>query len=62
MKKTLLVVEDDARNLRLVRALLSAQGYALLCAHDGQSGVELAMERVPDATSIHVRGRSRSSR
>jgi two-component system, cell cycle response regulator DivK len=43
-----LVVEDNERNLKLVRDVLQFAGYEVLSARSGEQGVALARERVPD--------------
>jgi two-component system, cell cycle response regulator DivK len=49
-----LIVEDNARNLKLVRDVLGHAGYATLEAGDGEAGVELARERCPDLILMDV--------
>ena len=44
----ILVVEDNERNLKLVRDVLRFAGYEVLSARSGEQGVALARERVPD--------------
>jgi CheY-like chemotaxis protein len=44
----ILVIEDNAANLELVRYLLSYSGYAVLEARDGAQGVALAWQERPD--------------
>lgn len=44
----ILVVEDNERNLKLVRDVLQFAGYEVLSARSGEHGVALARERVPD--------------
>ncbi len=39
---TLLVIDDDPRVLRTLRRLLASEGYAVLTACDGRSGLSLA--------------------
>ncbi len=46
--KTILQIEDNYANRRLVERVLEPQGYRLLHAADGQSGVELALAEIPD--------------
>lgn len=43
-----LVVEDNVKNLKLVRDVLEYAGYEVLVAESGERGVELAGEREPD--------------
>ena len=47
MPATLLVSEDNAANLELVRFLLSHHGYTVLLARDGPEGVEVALRERP---------------
>ena len=48
MAARILVIEDNAANLELVRYLLSFSGYTVLQARDGAQGVELALRERPD--------------
>ncbi len=47
MAKTILIVEDDPRQLRLIRDLLELSGYKTIEATDGEKGVELAKKYRP---------------
>jgi two-component system, cell cycle response regulator DivK len=44
----ILVVEDNERNLKLVRDVLRFAGYQVLEARSGEQGVALAQEQTPD--------------
>jgi two-component system cell cycle response regulator DivK len=44
----ILVVEDNARNLKLVRDVLQFSGYEVIEATSGEDGVRLAAEASPD--------------
>lgn len=48
MAARILVVEDNAANLELVRFLLSYHGYTVLLARDGPDGVAVAVQERPD--------------
>lgn len=48
MPARILVIEDNAANLELVRFLLSHHGYAVLLARDGHEGVAVALQEQPD--------------
>lgn len=48
MKRKILIVEDDLRNLKLMRALLTVSGYTIIGARDGQQGILSAREERPD--------------
>jgi CheY-like chemotaxis protein len=48
MVARILVIEDNAANLELVRYLLSFHGYSVLLARDGPQGVAVAVQERPD--------------
>lgn len=48
MSKTILVVEDNAKNLKLVRDVLQFCGYEVAAASTGEEGVALAQAMPPD--------------
>jgi two-component system cell cycle response regulator DivK len=54
----ILVVEDNAQNLKLARDLLRVNGYRTLEAETGEDGVTLAGEHAPDLVvmDIHLPG------
>jgi CheY-like chemotaxis protein len=43
-----LLVEDNVDNLALVRFLLERSGYAVIEAHNGVQGLQLARDEIPD--------------
>ena len=43
----ILIVEDNPKNLKLVRDVLQFRGYATLEAETGEAGIALARERLP---------------
>ena len=45
---TILVVEDNPKNLKLIRAVLEFSGYEVIEATSGEEGVRLAGEASPD--------------
>src|SRR5918996_358448 len=49
-----LVVDDEARNRELLHDLLEARGYTVLAASDGEQGVSIAREKIPDAILLGV--------
>ena len=51
---TILIVEDNERNLKLVRDLLQVKGYATLEAVTGEEGVRLAIEHKPDLVLMDI--------
>ncbi|MGC9347958.1 MAG: response regulator [Anaerolineae bacterium] len=46
--KTILLMEDDPHQSRLMRRLLERGGYRVLVASDGESGLRMAMSQEPD--------------
>ena len=46
--KTVLVVDDDAKTVELVKLYLSRDGYRVLSAYDGAEALRLARESRPD--------------
>jgi two-component system cell cycle response regulator DivK len=48
MSKTILVVEDNAMNMKLFCEILESMGVTSLCALDGKTGLALAKEHCPD--------------
>ena len=54
MGKTILIVEDEPRNLKLLRDLLQRFGYEILEAPDGEQGVKITMEKIPDLILMDI--------
>jgi PleD family two-component response regulator len=46
--KTILLIEDNADSARLVVRIMKSQGYRLLHASDGESGLQLAVQEKPN--------------
>jgi two-component system cell cycle response regulator DivK len=53
-KAKLLYIEDNRENRMLVRAILEADGYTLVDAEDGLSGVEAAVREEPALILLDV--------
>jgi two-component system, cell cycle response regulator DivK len=51
----ILVVEDNERNMKLVRELLEATGYRAIEAATGSQALELAREHRPDLVLMDIR-------
>jgi two-component system cell cycle response regulator DivK len=51
---TILIVEDNDKNMKLARDILKAKGYATLEALTGEEGVKLAKEKVPDLVLMDI--------
>ncbi len=54
MTKTILIVEDDPKNLELFRDLLQVSGYKTVEATDGKQGIELARAKKPDLILMDI--------
>jgi CheY-like chemotaxis protein len=48
MPARILVIEDNPANLDLMTYLLAAFGHTPLTAQDGEEGLEIARQEVPD--------------
>ncbi|HET9213608.1 MAG TPA: response regulator [Gaiellaceae bacterium] len=49
-----LVADDDPDILTLMRFRLEREGYEVLAAADGQSALDLALQRTPDLAVLDV--------
>lgn len=54
MGKKVLYVEDNPRNMRLVRKFLEHAGYEVLEADNGLKGLEIAEKERPDAILMDI--------
>jgi len=54
MSKRILLVEDQEDARRIVRDLLSANGYTLLEAQTGEDGLKLAQSEQPDLILMDI--------
>ena len=52
--KTILVVEDNELNMKLVRGLLTIGKYTILEAFDAESGIQMAHEHHPDLILMDI--------
>ena len=52
--KTILIVEDNIKNLRLVNDIMESQGYQTLQASGGYEGIELARQKKPDLIIMDI--------
>ena len=53
-KKTVLIVEDEKSIVDIVRFNLEKEGYAVLTAYDGETGLAMALEKNPDIVLLDV--------
>ena len=51
---TVLIVEDNEKNMKLARDVLQAKGYKTLDAVTGEDGVRLAKDHLPDLVLMDI--------
>ena len=51
---TILIVEDNDKNMKLARDVLNAKGFQTLEAVTGEEGVKLALEKKPDLVLMDI--------
>ena len=51
---TILIVEDNDKNMKLARDVLQAKGYSTLEAVNGEEGVRLALAHRPDMVLMDI--------
>jgi two-component system cell cycle response regulator DivK len=51
---TVLIVEDNEKNMKLARDILQVKGYQTLEAVTGEEGVKLAREKLPDLVLMDI--------
>ena len=54
MAKVILVVEDDPKDLKLIRDLLQVSGFTTIEATGGKQGIELAKAKKPDLILMDI--------
>ncbi len=54
MKEKILIVEDNPRNMRLLKMTLRARGYTLLEATDGGEALDMAIRERPDLIIMDI--------
>ena len=52
--KTVLIVEDNALNMKLVRSMLQLRPYQVLEAGDAETGIQIAREHLPDLILMDI--------
>jgi len=52
--KLILIIEDNEKNLKLVRDVLQVKGYATVEATSAEDGIRLAAERTPDLILMDI--------
>ena len=53
-KGLIIVIEDDADNMELIKFLLNKAGYDVLSAMDGYQGLELIRSQTPDLVLLDL--------
>ncbi|MBU4318165.1 MAG: response regulator [Proteobacteria bacterium] len=53
-KKTILVVEDNELNMKLLRGLLKMSNYTMLEAFNAETGIETARKHKPDLILMDI--------
>lgn len=54
MKKKVLVIEDNEQNIYLMNFLLEKNGFEVIQARDGASGIDKALETQPDMILLDI--------
>ena len=54
MSKKILIVDDEKSNRKLFKAILEPAGYIIIVAEEGQQGIQLAKENIPDLILMDV--------
>ena len=55
MVDTLLIIDDDRTNCRLITSIFSAEGMEVAVAHDGQAGIDRVITNPPDVLLLDLR-------
>ena len=53
-ERTILLVEDNELNRKIVRDLLKRTAYRLIEAHDGEAAIATALEQAPDLILMDI--------
>ena len=54
LQATILVVDDEARNVRLVEAILAPRGYTVITAYNGEEALRQVQSQRPDLILLDV--------
>jgi len=54
MSKKCLIVDDNIETVDIVRHIIAKAGYEVLCAYDGQNGLEMAQIHRPDIILLDI--------
>lgn len=50
----ILMIEDDPLLVKMYRTKLASEGFEVIEAHDGEEGLKLALERVPNVIILDI--------
>lgn len=53
-QRKVLIVEDNERNLKLFRLIIGSLGYEVFSARNGEEGVRMAKEIIPDLILMDI--------
>lgn len=53
-KKRLLIVEDDVILQKALQDFLASEGFEIFAASDGEAGINMAKEKIPDAVLLDI--------
>lgn len=54
MKDTLLIIEDNEQNFYMMRFLLEKNGFTVIGAENGRTGIEMALRQKPSAILLDI--------
>ncbi len=54
MNERILIVEDNPQNMKVFEMILSAKGYSLLKATDGEEALDMALSGCPDLIIMDI--------
>jgi two-component system cell cycle response regulator DivK len=52
--KKILIIEDNEDNLYLIKFILEQNGYSVIVARDGTTGIKMALEEKPDLILMDI--------
>jgi len=55
MPKTILIIEDNEQNMKLIRDILMFHGFATIESDNAEDGIMLAKEKIPDLIVMDIR-------
>ncbi|MFH2137256.1 MAG: response regulator [Candidatus Omnitrophota bacterium] len=54
MRKKILVVDDEAAMVEIIKSYLEAYGYEAICAYDGEEGLKKIISEDPDLVILDI--------